>query len=87
MTITVRLPQDIEARLRARLEAANQPLSDFVRAAIVEKLDREGAAKKPSAYELWKKHFDKGYSSGETDRAERAEEILREMFDAKRRGR
>lgn len=84
MTITVRLPQDIEARLRARLEAEKQALSDFVRDAIAEKLEREQEAKKPSAYELWKKHFDKGYSSGETDRAERAEEILREMFDAKR---
>ena len=86
MTITVRLPQDIEAKLRARLEVEDLALSDFVREAIAEKLEREPKPEKPSAYELWKKHF-KGWGSGETDRSERAEEILREMFDAKRRGR
>jgi predicted transcriptional regulator len=87
MTITIRLPEELENRLRTRLDAEQTPLSEFVRQAIAEKLQREGAPNKPSAYELWKKHFDKGYASGETDRAERAEEILREMFDAKRRGR
>jgi len=86
MTITVRLPHDIEAKLRARLEAESLALSDFVREAIVEKLEREGVAVKPSAYELWKQHFT-GWGSGETDRSERIEEILEAEFDAKRRGR
>lgn len=86
MTITVRLSQDIEAKLRVRLEAGNVPLSEFVREAIAEKLERERRPEKPSAYELWKKHFT-GWGSGETDRSERIEEILGAEFDAKHRGR
>jgi len=85
MTITIRLPDKLEADLRARLTREDVALSEFVRQAIAEKLERE-ADVKPSAYELWQKHF-KGFSSGETDRSERAEEILRAKFDAKRRSR
>jgi Arc/MetJ-type ribon-helix-helix transcriptional regulator len=84
MTITVRLPRDIEAQLRARLDAEKQALSEFVREAIAEKLEREGAAKKPSAYEVGKHLFGK-HSSGRTDVAENAEQILREMLSAKNR--
>lgn len=84
MTITVRLPQDIEARLRARLEAEKQPLSEFVREAITEKLEREPAAPRRSVYELGKHLFGK-YSSGRTDLAVNSEQILREMLSAKNR--
>jgi hypothetical protein len=84
MTITVRLPQDIEAQLRARLEAEKQELSAFVREAIAEKLERDDATKKPSAYELGKHLFGK-YSSGRDDLAENSEQILREMLSAKNR--
>ena len=83
MTITIRLPEDLETRFRERLDAELTPLSEFVREAIAEKLEREPAPEKPSAQELWKKHF-KGYASGETDRSERAEDILGAMFDAER---
>jgi Arc/MetJ-type ribon-helix-helix transcriptional regulator len=84
MTITVRLPQDIEAKLRARLDAEKQGLSEFVREAIAEKLQRDVPTKKRSAYEVGKHLFGK-YSSGRTDVAENAEQILREMLSAKNR--
>ena len=85
MTITIRLPDDFEAKLRARLEQGDVALSEFVRQAIAEKLEREPKPGKPSAYELWQQHFN-GWGSGETDRSERAEEILSAEFDAKHRG-
>lgn len=86
MTITIRLPDQLEAQLRARLDAKDVPLSEYVRQAIVEKLEREPDAETPSIYELWKQHFT-GWGSGETDRSERVEEILGAELDAKHRGR
>ena len=43
MTITVRLPEKLEADLRARLDTLDVGLSEFVRQAIAEKLEREPA--------------------------------------------
>ena len=57
-----------------------------MRQAIAEKLEEKSEPEKPSAYEVWRKHFTGG-GSGESDRSERAEEILRAHFDAKRRSR
>lgn len=87
MTITVRLPDELEARLRTRVAAENIGLSEFVRQAIAEKLEEKPEPEKPSAYEVWKKHFKPGEGSGETDRSQRVKEILRAEFDAKRRRR
>ena len=93
MTITVRLPDELEARLRMRVAAENIELSEFVRQAIAEKLEEKPGQVKPSGYEVWKKHFYSGGGdpmadgSGESDRSERDEEILRDHFDAKRRSR
>ena len=86
MTITVRLPDELEAKLRNRLDKEQVALSEYVRMAITEKLEREPEPAKPSAYEIWQQCFD-GWSSGESDRAERIEDILKEKFDAKRRSR
>lgn len=86
MTITVKLPDKLEAELKARVDAQKLELSEFVRQAIAEKLAREPVAAEPSAYEKYLEIY-RGWSSGETDRAERAEEILRARSDAKRRGR
>lgn len=86
MTITVRLPEQTEAELRARLADSGQALSDFVREAIAEKLDREAQQTKSTPYEIWQRHFS-GSRSGETDRSERAEQILKETFDVRRRRR
>ena len=84
MTITVRLPQDIEAKLRARLEVEDLALSDFVRQAIAEKLEREPKPEKPSAYELGKHLFGK-YSSSRSDLSENADRIVAEIISAKHR--
>lgn len=84
MTITVRLTQDIEAKLRLRLEASNVPLSEFVREAIAEKLEREPRPEKPSAYELGKHLFGK-YASGRSDASENADRIVAEFISAKHR--
>jgi Arc/MetJ-type ribon-helix-helix transcriptional regulator len=81
MTITVRLPEKLEADLRARLYTLDVGLSEFVRQAIAEKLEREPQAK-ASPYELWQKYY-KCYASGETDRSERVEEIVRAKLRAK----
>lgn len=86
MTITIRLPHELEAKLRERLATEQLALSDYVREAIAEKLEREIEPVKPSPFEVWQQCFD-GWSSGESDRAERIEQILKERFDAKRRGR
>jgi hypothetical protein len=83
MTITVRLPEKLEADLRARLDTLDVGLSEFVRQAIAEKLERESATK-PSAYELGKHLFGR-YSSGRSDVSENYKAILREKLRAKHR--
>jgi hypothetical protein len=82
VTVTIRLDEDMEAKLRRLLEQKGGSLSAFVRAAIAEKLERE--ATKPTPYELGKHLFGR-YSSGRDVLAENGEKILREMFRAKRR--
>jgi Arc/MetJ-type ribon-helix-helix transcriptional regulator len=84
MTITIRLPDEFEAKLRARLESTDTALSEFVRMAIAEKLEREPPLEKPSAYELGKHLFGK-YTSGRDDLAENADAIVREAILAKHR--
>ena len=81
MTITIRLPEEIETELRRRLDARGFGLSDFVREAIAEKLDRE-AAGKPSAYELGKNVFGK-HGSGRDDLSTNRKAILGELLRAK----
>ena len=85
MTITVRLPEDLETKLRRRLKKEGKALSDFVREAIAEKIGREVEAK-PSAWELGKHLFGKhgdGDPLGSTERKKRVHEAL----DAKHRRR
>lgn len=82
-TIRVHLTDEMASNLRARLAASDADLSEFIQRALAEQLRRDGEAD-PSAYELWKQYF-KGWESGETDRAERMELILRAEFDDSRR--
>jgi predicted nucleic acid-binding protein/predicted transcriptional regulator len=58
MTVSIRLDEETEARLRRLLKQKGGSLSAFVRAAIAEKLEREG--KKPTPYELGKHLFGRG---------------------------
>lgn len=82
MTISIRLDHDTETALRRRLEHDGLALSDFVRAAIREKLAR--SAEDTSAYQLGESLFGR-YSSGEQDRSQRRKELLRERLHAKHR--
>jgi len=81
MTITIRLPKELEAELRIRLDAQGFGLSEFVREAIAEKLDRE-AAGRPSAYELGRNVFGK-HGSGRDDLSTNRKAILAELLRAK----
>jgi hypothetical protein len=83
MTITIRLPKKLEADLRAQLDTHGARLSDFVRDAIAEKLER-GPAKKPSAYDLGKHLFGK-HGSGRDDLSSNRKAILDEILRAKHR--
>lgn len=81
MTITVRLPIEIEADLRARVDTSGAALSKFVREAIAEKLQRE-QSDKLSAYELGKHLFGK-YGSGRDDLSSNRKVVLGERLQAK----
>ena len=81
MTITIRLPTELEADLRARLERRQVGLSDFVRDAIAEKLERE-PDRAPSAYELGKELFGK-HGSGRNDLSTNRKAVLSEILRAK----
>jgi Arc/MetJ-type ribon-helix-helix transcriptional regulator len=81
MSITIRLPEELEAQLRRLLDAQGFGLSEFVREAIAEKLDRE-AAGQPSAYELGKNVFGK-HGSGRHDLSTNRKAILAEVLRPK----
>jgi len=83
MTITIRLPTKLEAALRARLGTRQIGLSDFVREAITEKLEREPAEGR-SPYALGKHLFGK-HGSGRHDLSSNRKAILNEMLRAKHR--
>jgi hypothetical protein len=83
MTITVRLPESLESELRVRLDAQGVGLSEFVRAAIAEKLARESAGHS-TAYELGKSLFGR-HGSGRNDLSTNRKAILGEILRAKHR--
>jgi Arc/MetJ-type ribon-helix-helix transcriptional regulator len=82
MTVTVRLDEETETRLRRLLVEKGGSLSSFVRAAILEKLEREG--KKPTPYELGKHLFGR-FKSGKGDLALNHKKYYREAMRAKHR--
>ena len=82
MTITVRIDEITEAKLRRLLKEQGGSLSAFVRAAIAEKLERE--TRKLTPYELGKHLFGR-YGSGLGDLASNHEKYLREKLRAKHR--
>jgi Arc/MetJ-type ribon-helix-helix transcriptional regulator len=82
MTVTVRLDEETEAKVRRLIEQKGGSLSDFVRAAISEKLARE--AGKPTPYELGKHLFGR-YRSGLGDLAENHKKYFKEKMRAKHR--
>ena len=82
MTISVRLDEATAARLRCVLDEQGGSLSAFVRAAILEKLEREG--KKPTPYELGKHLFGR-FKSGKGDLALNHKKYFKEKMLAKHR--
>jgi RHH-type rel operon transcriptional repressor/antitoxin RelB len=78
MTISIRLPLQLEADLKARADALGVGISDFVRDAIAEKLEREPAAKR-SAYEVGKRLFGK-HASGRDDLSINRKALLNEIL-------
>ena len=81
MTITVRLPPEVEVDLRARLDRSRAELSEFVREAIAEKLQREPTTKL-TAYEMGKHLFGK-HGSGRDDLSTNRKAILDEILRTK----
>jgi hypothetical protein len=82
MTVSVRFDEATEARLRRLLEEQGGSLSAFVRAAVLEKLEREG--KKPTPYELGKHLFGRDLS-GPGDLALNHKKYFKEKMRAKHR--
>ena len=80
MTLTVRLGKKLELDLRARLADDEETISEFVRKAVTERLEREVPKKTP--YELGKHLFGK-FDSGRADLSTRSKEIYREKMKAK----
>ena len=80
MTIIVRLPDDLEAALRDRLKTDGK-VSEYVREAIAEKMQRE-CEPKPSANDLGRLLFGK-YGSGDPDGSTKRKERIREIVRAK----
>ena len=82
MTVTVRLDEETEGKVRRLIEQKGGSLSDFVRSAIAEKVERE--AKKPTPYELGKHLFGR-YRSGLGDLASNHKKYFKEKMRAKHR--
>lgn len=85
MGINVRLDDQERRRLSEHVAGAGVSISEFVRRAIAEKLERDRAAQvRKTAYEgLMELGVD--FDSGEEDRSSRHREIFVEEVDRKRR--
>ena len=82
MTISIRLDPETEALLRSRLLRKDLSLSEFVREAIREKLERGDAA--ATSYSIGEPLFGR-YAFGDTDRSEQRKALLRGRIGAKHR--
>jgi len=82
MTLSIRIDEETKARLRRRLSQEGGSLSDFVRAAILEKLERE--ASQPTPYELGKHLFGQDLG-GPPDLAKNHKKYYAEKMRAKHR--
>jgi hypothetical protein len=83
MRITIRLPTKLAADLRAHLCARSTRLSDLVRDAIAEKLERE-PTEKLTAYDFGKHLFGR-HGSGRRDLSRNRKAILNEALAARHR--
>lgn len=81
MTISIRLDAETESALRAQSRRRGQPLSEFVRHAIEEKLARD--EREVSPYDAGKELFGR-YASGEGNRSTDRKRLIAEKLRNKR---
>lgn len=82
-TITIRLDDETDARLKRRLERSGETLSEFVRAAVVNQLAALPAQE--TAYDAWARLSQDSVGSGEHDRSTTYKARLKEQLRAKHR--
>lgn len=82
-TITIRLDEETDARLKRRLERSGETLSEFVRAAVVNQLASVPAQESP--YDAWARLVQDCAGSGDTDRSETYKTRIKDKLRAKHR--
>jgi predicted transcriptional regulator len=82
-TITIRLDDETDARLKRRLARSGETLSEFVRTAVVNQLST--GTLDQTAYEAWSQRADGLVGSGEPDRSETYKARIKEQLRAKHR--
>lgn len=83
-TITIRLDDETDARLKRRLAHTGASLSDFVRAAVITQLGASPDLETP--YEAWVRLSQDCIGSGDTDRSTTYKARIKEKVRAKHRG-
>jgi Arc/MetJ-type ribon-helix-helix transcriptional regulator len=82
-TITIRLDDETDARLKRRLVASGESLSEFVRAAVVNQLAARPEIETPN--EAWERLIQDCVGSGDTDRSVTYKARIKEKLRAKHR--
>lgn len=82
-TITIRLDDETDARLRRRLERDGESVSEFVRTAIVNRLSETPTLETP--YEAWVRIAGDVGGSGDADRSTTYKARIKEKLRAKHR--
>lgn len=82
-TITIRLDDETDARLKRRLEQSGESLSEFVRAALVNQLAAVPAQESP--HDAWARLIQDCVGSGEHDRSATYKTRIKEQLRAKHR--
>ncbi len=82
-TITIRLDDETNARLKSRLERSGESVSDFVRTAVVNHLAAVPAQESP--YDAWARLVQDCAGSGESDRSQSYKARIKDKLRAKHR--
>jgi Arc/MetJ-type ribon-helix-helix transcriptional regulator len=82
-TITIRLDDETDARLKRRLVRSGESLSEFVRAAVVRELAAGPVHETP--YDAWARLIRDCAGSGDTDRSATYKARIKEKLRAKHR--
>ncbi|MEQ1697068.1 MAG: hypothetical protein ABL901_14630 [Hyphomicrobiaceae bacterium] len=82
-TITIRLDDETDARLKRQLERSAETISDFVRTAVVNQLAAVPAQESP--YEAWSRLVQDCTGSGESDRSQTYMARIKDKLRAKHR--